>query len=94
MSEWTSHAMPQSMDPLTKVPRDSKYSRRLPKRAPSQPTLGIMTACMIMALVCTHCISSRSARRLVMMCGKASCTTVTLNPAVINPNMSAAVIHQ
>ena len=48
MSDDTSHARPLSAEPPTKTPRASRYTRRLPSRAPTQPTLGMMTACMIM----------------------------------------------
>ena len=87
-------AVPHSMEPLIKTPRARRYSLRFPRVEPNQPTLGVITAEVIMAPVCTHWASASSARKLVMMVGKARFSAVTFKPTVVSPSIRGTVIHQ
>src|SRR4029453_16152046 len=70
MSVGPLQAMPQSIELPTKVSKPSRKRLRLPRRLPSQPTVGMSTAPAIMYAVRIHCAWSKLIPKVVIMGGK------------------------
>src|SRR5262249_1477560 len=93
MSVGPLQAMPQSIELPTKVSKPRRKRLRLPRRLPSQPTVGMSTAPAIMYAVRIHCAWSKLRPKVVMMGGRATFIAEPLTTTRKALSMTVAVTH-
>ncbi len=93
MIESRLQAKPDSRVPALIQERLIKKRLRRPNTPMSQPEMGINRVCIIMDVVTTHWIWSRSARRLVIMLGIAMPTLVESTANTRPAKTTVRVIH-
>src|SRR5262249_29151151 len=93
MSVGPLQAMPQSIELPTKVSKPSRKRLRLPRRLPSQPTVGMSTAPAIMYAVRIHWASSKLRPKVVMMGGRATFIADPLTTTRKALSITVAVTH-
>src|SRR5215510_6840394 len=93
MSVGPFQAIPQSIELPTKVSKPSRKRLRLPRRLPSQPTVGMSTAPAIMYAVRIHCAWSKFMPKVVIMGGKATFMAEPLTTTRKALSITAAVTH-
>src|SRR4029077_6700493 len=93
MSVGPLQAIPQSIELPTKVSKPSRKRLRLPRRLPSQPTVGMSTAPAIMYAVRIHCALSKLRPKVVMIGGRATFIAEPLTTTRKALSMTVAVTH-
>ena len=85
--------MPQSIELPTKISKPSRKRLRLPRRLPSQPTVGMKTAPAIMYAVRIHCAWSKLRPKVVIIGGRATFIAEPLTTTRKALSITVAVTH-